>query len=136
MTGIVLFEEQVVAMSWVIGLVVVFGPVILVLFVVVIAGRAIQVTKLSHDGVAAAGTVIERFYRGGGQGMASPCLRYEYHGPDGRRYEYRINTDRDFWEAHEVGDTIEIVYVKSKPSISGAKEMVNRCRETLKLPPL
>ncbi len=114
----------------------IIGPVILVSIAVVIGWRAMQVTKLTHDGVAAEGRVIKKFRSHGGQSRASPCLRYEYHGPDGRRYEYRINTDRDFWEAHEVGDTIEIVYVRSKPSISGAKEMVNRCREAGKLPPL
>jgi len=101
-----------------------------------IAWRAMQVTKLTHDGVAAEGTVIKKFRSHGGQGRASPCLRYEYRGPDGKRYEYKIVTDEEFWEAHEVGSKIEIVYARSKPSISGAKEMVNRCRGAAKLPPL
>ena len=113
------------------------GVVILLLIAAVIAWRAMQVTKLTHDGVAAEGTVIKKFRsRGSGHGMASPCLRYEYHGPDGKRYEYKIVTEEEFWEAHEVGDKIEIVYTRSKPSISGAKEMVNRCRAAGKLPPL
>lgn len=121
-----------VAMGWSCAI----GFVIVVLIAVVIARRAMQVTKLTHDGVAAEGTVIKKFRSHSGQGAASPCLRYEYLGPDGRRYEYKIVTDEEFWEAHEPGDRIEIVYARSKPSISGAKEMVNRCREAGKLPPL
>lgn len=119
-------------MTWVIG------PLIVVLIVAVIARRAMQVTRLSHDGVAAEGTVIRKFRtRGSGaRSAASPCLRYEYRGPNGERYENKIVTSEAFWEAHEVGDSIEIVFAKSKPSISGAKEMVNQCREALKLPPL
>ena len=35
-----------------------------------------------------------------------------------------------------ISGAIEIVYAKSKPSISGAKEMVNQSRKALKLPPL
>ncbi len=112
------------------------GFLILVSIVVVIARRAMQVTKLAHDGVAAEGTVIKKFRRHGGGGMATPGLHYEYRGPDGRRYEYKITTSEEFWAAHEEGGKIEIVYVKSKPSISGAKEMVNQSREVLKLPPL
>jgi len=123
-------EEQVVAVGWIVGL------VILVLIAVVIARRAMQVTKLAHDGAAAEGTVIKKFRSGSGKGMAAPCLRYEYLGPNGQRYENKIVTSEAFWEAHEVGDKIEIVYARSKPSISGAKEMVNQSREALKLPPL
>jgi hypothetical protein len=68
-------EEQVVVVRWIVGL------LILVLIAVVIARRAMQVTKLAHDGVAAEGTVIKKFRSGSGsgsgKGMAAPCLRYE-----------------------------------------------------------
>ncbi len=113
------------------------GLVIVALIVIVIARRAMQVTKLAHDGVATEGKVIKKFRsHGSGVSNSAPYLRYESRGPAGRRHEYKICTTEEFWEAHEIGDTIEIVYAKSNPSISGAKYMVNQSREALKLPPL
>ena len=112
------------------------GVLIVLAIVAVIVFRGWQMTRLTHHGVAAEGTVIKKGRSQSGQGISQAWLRYEYLGPDGQRYEYRIHTSEEFWDAHEVGDTIEIVYVSSKPSVSGAKYMVNHSREALKLPPL
>ncbi len=120
-------------MFWTIGI----GLVILAAIVVIVVLRGIQFTKLAHDGVAAEGKVIKKFRRHSSRGgMSTPYLRYEYLGPDRQRHEYKIAVTEEFYEKHEVGDAIEIVYVKSNPSISAAKYLVNQSREALKLPPL
>jgi hypothetical protein len=112
------------------------GVLIVIAVVVVIVFRGWQMTRLVHQGVAAEGRIIKKGRTQSSQGISQPWLRYEYRGPDGQRHEYRIHTTEEFWEAHEVGDTIEIAYVRSKPSVSGARYMVNQSREALKLPPL
>lgn len=120
-------------MFWNLGI----GFLIVLAIVAVIVFRGWQMTRLTHHGVAAEGSIIEKGRSHSSQGgISQPWLRYEYRGPDGQRYEYRIHTTEEFWNTHEVGDPIEIAYVRSKPSVSGARYMVNQLRETLKLPPL
>ena len=70
----------------------------------------------------------------GGQG--SGYLRYEFLAPTGKRLERSITVDEDVYDQYEEGSKIDIVYVKDKPQVNGAKYMVNLSREALKLPPL
>lgn len=109
------------------------GLAIVVAVVGRIGLRAMQFKHLAHDGVAASGVVVKKFREGAAAGRHEPYLRYEYR-VDGKCFENKIATLEEFWDAHEEGDSIEIVYVPSKPSVSAARYLVNESRKALNLP--
>lgn len=118
-------------MSWLIGL----GIVGAVIFMIV--RRGFQMKDLAHKGVVAQGTVIKKFRRGSASRPQSHAyLRYEFLAPTGKRLERSIAVGEEIFDQYEVGSKIDIVYVKDKPEVNGAKYMVNLSREALKLPPL
>ena len=97
--------------------------------------RGFQMKALAHHGVRVQGTVIKKFRRGSG-GQSAPYIRYEYNDSVGSSHQHKIVVSEAFWEQHEKGQPIEIVYVPDKPSISSARYLVDQARQTLKLPPL
>ncbi len=108
------------------------------LMALLVGRRAFEMKDLAHKGLAVRGRVTGKFrQRGASANMpSSPCLRYEYQGLDGNRYEYKSLVTESEWEAHEEGGPIEIVILPGKPSVSAPKYLVNLSREALKLPPL
>lgn len=118
-------------MSWLIGLAIIAA----IGFVVV--RRGFQMKDLANKGVVAQGKVIRKFKRTSTGGRASHAyLRYEFFTPDGQRFERSIAVGEEVFKAHEEGGAIDVVYVPEKPTVNGAKYMVNLSREALKLPPL
>ncbi|MDH5345641.1 MAG: hypothetical protein OEW59_07750 [Gammaproteobacteria bacterium] len=113
------------------------GLVIVCAIIAVWVHRGLQMKKLAHDGVPAAGKVIEKSRRSTQPGkMSTGYLRYEFYAGNGLRYERKIAVGETIYANHEEGDAIDVVYVPDKPEISAAKYMVNLSREALKLPPL
>ena len=92
---------------------------------------------LANKGIVAEGKVIKKFRRTTTQGKTSAAyLRYEFATPSGEMLERSIAVAEKIFEEYEEGDSIDVVYVPGKPSVNGAKYMVNLSREALKLPPL
>ena len=114
----------------------VLGAVAVLLVLALAAGlvarQGWKLTKLVHEGVATTGVVTAK--HGGGHGRS--VLRYEYQGPDGARHEGGCPVNATVWAAHEVGGSIGVVYVASRPWISSERGEVNASRATLGLPPL
>ena len=113
------------------------GAAIVAAIIAVIVHRGFQMKNLANDGVVGEGKVIKKSRRVNSQGgMSSAYLRYEFNAANGLRYEKKISVGEEVFDAYEEGDPIDVVYVRNKPEVNGAKYMVNLSREALKLPPL
>ena len=96
--------------------------------------RSLQMRKLALDGEITEATIIKKFKTHGLGGAASSTLRYvryEYSDSSGKTYSHKSLVSDEQWNAYDVGDSIEIVYVKSDPTISGPKYLVDLAREAL-----
>jgi hypothetical protein len=90
--------------------------------------REQQLRLLVDDGVDVSGIVV----RQSGGGHANPYyIRYRYRDGSGQEREHKTQVMQDFWVNHPEGGPIAVVYLKSKPSISGVKYQVEQKRTAL-----
>jgi hypothetical protein len=112
----------------------IFGGLLIVVTMIVIAlRRGLQMRKLVLDGEIAEAKVVKKFKISDTEGAASSggYLRYEYSDEFGKKYSYKSLVNDEQWNTHNVGDSMEVIYVKSNPKISGPKYIVDLAREAL-----
>lgn len=108
------------------------GAVFIILIMLLVANRGAQLKLLVGDGVDATGTVVRQRRRNPKSHQSTNhYLRYEYTDASGARHEGSLKAAREFWADHPEGATIEIVYSRSKPSVSAARFLVEQAREAL-----
>lgn len=101
--------------------------------VVVVVQRGLQMRLLVRDGVETAGQVVAKGrHRHPRRRKAAqrPTLqiRYAYRDAAGGEHEHRSLVTDSFWNAHEEGGPIAIVYSKSQPHISAPRPLVAQSR--------
>ena len=103
--------------------------------VVVVVRRGLQMRLLVRDGVETAGQVAaklrHRHPRRKGAQRPSLQIRYAYRDAAGGEHEHRSLVTDSFWNEHEEGGPIAIVYSKSQPHISAPRHLVEQSRAAL-----
>lgn len=118
------------------ALVSVLVPVaIFVGLIAVVVRRGLQMRQLALDGVETTGQVVAklRHVHVRRKGSQRPSLRihYAYRDAAGAEHEHRSLVTDSFWNAHEEGGPIAIVYSQSQPQISAPKHLVEQSRAAL-----
>ena len=111
-------------------------PVAIVVgLVAVVVRRGLQMRQLALDGVETTGQVVAklRHIHARRKGSQRPSLRihYAYRDAAGAEHEHRSLVTDSFWNAHEQGGPIAIVYSQSQPQISAPKHLVEQSRAAL-----
>jgi hypothetical protein len=111
--------------------------VIVAAFIGAAVWRGLQMKSLAQGGVVAKGEVIQKFRRRSKSGpQASGYLKYRFDAPNGQAFTKRIAVSEQVYNEYAEGQPIDIVYLPDKPSVNGARYMVNLSRKALKLPPI
>ena len=111
-------------------------PVALVAgLIVMVVRRGLQMRQLVTDGVETTGRVVAklRHRHPRRKGAQRPTLRihYAYRDAAGGAHEHRSLVTDSFWNEHEEGGPIAIVYSKSQPQVSAPRHLVEQSREAL-----
>lgn len=103
--------------------------------IAVVVRRGLQMRQLALDGVDTTGQVVAklRHIHARRKGSQRPSLRihYAYRDAAGAEHEHRSLVTDSFWNAHEEGGPIAIVYSQSQPQISAPKHLVEQSRAAL-----
>ena len=106
-------------------------------FIAAMAWRGLQMKSLAQQGVVGKGEVIQKFRRRARSGhQAAGYLKYRFETPQGLEFQKRIAVSEQVYNEYAEGQAIDIVYLPDKPSVNGARYMVNLSRKALKLPPI
>ena len=113
-----------------------FVPVAIIVGLVVIGvRRGLQMRQLVLDGVETTGQVVAklRHVHPRRKGSRRPSLRihYAYRDVAGGEHEHRSLVTDSFWNEHEEGGPLAVVYSKSQPHISAPRHLVEQSREAL-----
>lgn len=93
--------------------------------------------KLAHEGVITRAKVTKRRRLPGNlKRPVSGVIEYDFLTPRGEFSRNSVFVGEAICHVHEEGSEIEVVYLKSNPSVSGTKNMVNWSREFLNMTPL
>jgi hypothetical protein len=113
------------------------GAAIIAAIILIIVHRGLQMKNLAHHGIVALGRITKKSRRRTPQkGNSSAYLKYEFFTRAGIRFERSIAVGEEIYDSFDENDTIDVVYLRGKPEVNGAKYMVNLSREALRLPPL
>ena len=109
-------------------------PVVLIgygLFAVV--RRGFQMRQLVLDGVETRGVVTAKLEYAGGRGSRRSQRRIAYSYCDAAGVEHRhvSMVTSDFWNGHNEGGPIDLIYSRSQPQVSAPKHLVELSREAL-----
>ena len=118
-------------------MIVLFGTAIVVTFILVSAFWLYRQWKLAREGVLTHARVTRKrrtpeIFKG----RLSNVIQYDFLTPRGEFLRNSVFVGEAVSLDHVEGSEIEIVYLKSNPSVNGTKYMVNKSREFLNLPPL
>lgn len=96
--------------------------------------RGFQFARLARDGRPVTGLVTQKpEYPGAiGSKRNSRRIAYEYQDAWGRTHSHTSIVSATFWNQHEVGGPIELVYSESRPEISAPAALVEHARDRLK----
>ena len=83
--------------------------------------------RLATEGTETTGTVTRKllFRRNRCQ------IKYSYHDAFGREHHHASFVSRELYDSLEVGSPVEIVYLPSRPSVSGLLSDVEDARRAL-----
>lgn len=110
---------------------------IVLAFIAVMVRRGLQMKSLAHHGVLGKAEVVQKFRRRSRAGhQAAGFLKYRFETPGGLEFTNRIAVSEQVYNEYSEGQSIDVVYLPDKPSVNGARYMVNLSRKALKLPPL
>lgn len=106
--------------------------------IAVVVRRGLQMRLLVMDGVETTGRVVAklRHVHSRRKGSQRPTVRihYAYRDAAGGEHEHRSLVTDSFWNAHEEGGPIAIVYSKSQPQVSAPRHLVEQSRAALAKP--
>lgn len=98
-------------------------------FILIIVRRGYQMRLLCRDGVDAIGMVKTKSERRMTKGRHKNfVIHYAYLDEQGKAHEHRSIVSRSFWDRHEEGGRIDIVYSRSRPEISAPAQLVDKAR--------
>jgi len=103
-------------------------PLLLVGYTVyAIIRRGFEMRRLATEGVETTGTVTQKviFRRGRCQ------IKYAYYDSFGKDYHHTSLVSRELYDSLEVGSPVKVVYLPSRPSVSGLLSDVEHARRAL-----
>lgn len=109
-----------------------FGCMVaLVVFgVAVMLRRGLEMKKLAQEGQSVQAIVIKKA-RVRRKGSNPPAITYEFQDSFGKTHQRRIFVSESFYERHQEGGTIEVVYLLDKPEVNAAKTLVEEVKKAL-----
>ncbi len=89
--------------------------------------RGFDMRRLATEGVKTTGTVTRKllFRRNRCQ------VKYAYHDAFGKEYHHTSFVSRELYDSLEVGSPVKVVYLPSRPSVSGLQSDVLEARRAL-----
>jgi len=123
--GVLLFSFVDFVTGGIIGALVPLSLVGYTIFVII--RRGLEMRRLATEGVETTGTVTRKaiFRRGQCQ------IKYTYHDSFGRGYHRASLVSRELYDGLEVGSPVKVVYLPSRPSVSGLLSDVEHARRAL-----
>lgn len=113
------------------------GLAILLAALGLLVRRGLQMKALAQNGVPGQATVVQKHRRRSSMGhQAAGYLKYQFDTPQGHTLSNRFAVSEEIFSKYQVGDPIEVIFLQDKPTVNGARYMVNLSRKALKLPPL
>ncbi|BCX03845.1 MAG: hypothetical protein KatS3mg053_1783 [Candidatus Roseilinea sp.] len=109
----------------IIGALVPLGIVGYVIFVII--RRGLEMRRLATEGVETTGTVTQKVFFSRGRCQ----IKYTYHDSFGRDYHRASLVSREIYDGLEVGSPVKVVYLPSRPSVSGLLSDVEHVRRGL-----
>jgi hypothetical protein len=94
--------------------------------------RPFEMRRLAIEGVETTGTVTRKLtFRGKGHGIRRYQIKYAYHDAFGREHSHASLVSQELYDSLEVGDPVKVVYLPSRPSVSGLLSDVELARRAL-----
>ncbi len=123
-------ENIITSLSFLIGAII---PVLLVGYAVyAIIRRGFEMRQLAIEGVETTGTVTRKMTFGGeGDSIRRYQIKYAYHDASGREHSRASLVSEELYDSLEVGDPVKVVYLPSRPSVSGLLSDVELVRRAL-----
>lgn len=129
--GLVAFttENIIISLSFLIGAII---SVLLVGYAVyAIIRRGFEMRQLAIEGVETTGTVTRKLtFRGKGH-LRRYQIKYAHHDAFGREHSRASLVSEELYNSLEVGDPVKVVYLPSRPSVSGLLSDVELARRVL-----
>jgi hypothetical protein len=129
--GLVAFAKGniMIMLSFLMGAIV---PLLLVGYTVyTVIRRGFEMRRLAIEGVETTGTVTRKLtFRGTGSHRRYQ-IKYAYHDAFGREHSHASLVSRELYDSLEVGDPVKVVYLPSRPSVSGLLSDVELARRAL-----
>lgn len=92
-----------------------------------IIGRVFEMRRLATEGVDTIGTVTQKvMFR-----RARCQIKYAYYDRLGQDYHHTSLVSRELYDSLEVGSPVKVVYLPTRPSISGLLSDVENARRAL-----
>lgn len=116
----------------------VIGTILVVAITFFLVRRHQAKSSLAREGVVTRGRVIRKFRRPLDEETESEsgCIVYDFFTPGGQRVENSVFVGEMIYQVYDKGSEFEVVYLKDKPSVSGAKYEVDLSRAAMGMPPL
>jgi hypothetical protein len=108
-------------------------PLLLVGYAVyAIIRRGFEMRRLATEGVETTGTVTQKvIFRRRGRYRGRYQIKYAYHDAFGKDYHRASLVSRELYDSLEVGSPVKVVYLPSRPSVSGLLSDVELARRAL-----
>ena len=92
--------------------------------------RGLEMKKLAQEGQNVQATVLKkaRVLR---KGSNPPAITYEFQDSFGKSHQRRIFVSESFYQQHQEGGKIEVVYLLEKPDVNAARALVQEVKKVL-----